>query len=154
MNRSSEPLHKSPWGEGHPSLPVAQKTDRFVWTDEANEAFEALKRHLANPPVLAAPAHKEPMLLYIAANSKAVSVAVVVERKEEGKEYPVQRPVYFISEVLTLSETLPTLVKSGFRGVHGESKAEALLPGTPDHGRQFRSPRRHHIESRGHWTDC
>ena len=44
------------------------------------------------------------MLLYIAANSKAVSVVVVVERKEEGKEYPVQRPVYFVSEVLTLSK--------------------------------------------------
>ena len=71
---------------------------------EANEAFEALKQQLVNPPVLAAPTKKEPMLLYIAANSKAVSVVVVVERKEEGKEYPVQRPVYFISEVLTLSK--------------------------------------------------
>ena len=44
------------------------------------------------------------MLLYIAANSKVVSYAVVVERKEEGKEYPVQHPVYFVSEVLTLSK--------------------------------------------------
>ena len=31
-------------------------------------------------------------------------MAVAVERKEEGKEYPVQRPVYFISEVLTHSK--------------------------------------------------
>jgi hypothetical protein len=44
------------------------------------------------------------MLLYIAANSKAVSVAVMVERKEEGMEYPVQRPVYYISEVLAESK--------------------------------------------------
>lgn len=42
-------------------------------------------QQLVNPPVLAAPTEKEPMLLYIAANSKAVSVAVAVERKEEGK---------------------------------------------------------------------
>ena len=56
---------------------------------------------MAEPPVLAAPIDKEPMLLYIAANYKAVSVAVVVERKEVGKEYPVQRPVYYVSKVLT-----------------------------------------------------
>ena len=44
------------------------------------------------------------MLLYVAANSRVVSAVVVVERKEEGKEYPVQRPVYYVSEVLTESK--------------------------------------------------
>lgn len=68
-----------------PLYQFLKKTNYFVWTDAANEAFEALKKQLAEPPVLAAPADKEPMLLYIVANSKAVSVAVVVERKEEGK---------------------------------------------------------------------
>ena len=29
---------------------------------------------------------------------------MVVERKEEGKEYPVQRPVYYVSEVLIESK--------------------------------------------------
>jgi hypothetical protein len=33
-----------------------------------------------------------------------VSVLIVVERAEEGKELPVQRPVYYLSEVLTLSK--------------------------------------------------
>ena len=40
----------------------------------------------------------------MAANIRAVSVAIVVERKETGKEYPVQRPVYYISEVLIESK--------------------------------------------------
>ena len=40
----------------------------------------------------------------MAANARAVSVAIVVERKEAGKEYPVQRPVYYISEVLIESK--------------------------------------------------
>ena len=31
-------------------------------------------------------------------------MAVVVERKEAGKEYPVQRPVYYVSEVLIESK--------------------------------------------------
>ena len=53
---------------------------------------------------MAAPVEKEPLLLYVAANNKAISVAVVVECKEAGKEYPVQRPVYYASEVLIESK--------------------------------------------------
>ena len=83
---------------------MLRKTDNFVWSPAADEAFEDLKRQLANPPVLAAPVDKEPLLLYVAANARAVSVAIVVEHKEAGKEYPVQWPVYYISEVLIESK--------------------------------------------------
>ena len=72
-----------------------------MWNQEADDAFELLKKALSEAPILAAPAPKEPMLMYIAAGPRAVSVVVVVERKEEGKDYPVQRPVYYVSEVLT-----------------------------------------------------
>lgn len=44
------------------------------------------------------------MLLYVAANRRVVSAVVVVERKEDGKEYPIQRPVYYVSESLTESK--------------------------------------------------
>ena len=83
---------------------LMKKTDDFVWNDASNTAFEDLKRQLAEPPVLAAPIDKEPLLLYVAAKARAVSVAIVVERKEAGKEYPVQRPVYYISEILIESK--------------------------------------------------
>ena len=53
---------------------------------------------------MAAPIDKEPLLLYVAANTRAVSVAIMVERKEAGKEHPVQRPVYYVSEVLIESK--------------------------------------------------
>jgi hypothetical protein len=33
-----------------------------------------------------------------------VSTAIVVERQEDGQAYPVQRPVYFVSEVLSESK--------------------------------------------------
>ena len=92
---------------GEKAIPLYQllkKLDDFVWSDAADQAFEALKKQLSEPSVLAAPREKEPMLLYIAANNKAVSMAVVVERKEDGKEYPVQHPMYYISEVLTESK--------------------------------------------------
>ncbi|XP_073360792.1 uncharacterized protein [Aegilops tauschii subsp. strangulata] len=83
---------------------MKKKTDNFVWSDAANQAFEDLKKQLVEPPVLAAPINKEPLLLYVAANNKAVSVAVVVECKEAGKEYLVQRPAYYVSEVLAESK--------------------------------------------------
>jgi hypothetical protein len=41
------------------------------------------------------------MLLYIAAMNQVVSLALVVERVEDGKEHGVQRPVYYLSEVLS-----------------------------------------------------
>jgi hypothetical protein len=43
-------------------------------------------------------------MLYISATSIVVSAAIVVEREEEGHVYKVQRPVYYISEVLTDSK--------------------------------------------------
>jgi diketogulonate reductase-like aldo/keto reductase len=44
------------------------------------------------------------MQLYIAATLRVISIVIVVERTEEGKELPVQHPVYYLSEVLTLSK--------------------------------------------------
>jgi hypothetical protein len=48
-----------------------------------------------------APKEKEPLLLYIAATHQVVSIVLVVERSKEGKAHGVQRPVYFLSEVLS-----------------------------------------------------
>ena len=87
-----------------PLYQMMKKTDNFVLSDAANEAFEDLKKQLAEPPVLAAPIDKEPLLLYVAANARAISVAIVLECKEDGKQYPVQRPVYYISEMLIESK--------------------------------------------------
>ena len=43
--------------------------ENFVWSEAADKAFEDLKRQLAEPPVLAAPIDKEPLLLHVAANA-------------------------------------------------------------------------------------
>ena len=48
----------------------------------------------------------EPLLLYLAATNHVVSVALVVEREEPGHVLKVQRPVYFVSEVLTDTKSL------------------------------------------------
>ena len=73
---------------GEKALPLYQlmkKTTHFVWTPQADAAFTELKKMLATAPILASPLPKEPMLLYIAATNRIVSVVVVVEREEEGK---------------------------------------------------------------------
>ena len=85
---------------------MLKKIDDFVWSKAADKAFEDLKRQLAEPPVLAASIDKEPLLLYVAAKARAVSEAIVVECKEAGKEYLVQQPVYYISEVLIESKQM------------------------------------------------
>jgi hypothetical protein len=78
--------------------------DKFEWTEKAKEAFESLKVYLTSSPILTPPKKYEDMMLYISATSTVVSVVIVVEREEEGYVYKVQRPVYYISEVLTNSK--------------------------------------------------
>jgi hypothetical protein len=55
---------------GEKAMPLYQlmkKTNHFVWSQRADDAFNDLKRALSTAPILVAPAPREPMLLYIAA---------------------------------------------------------------------------------------
>jgi hypothetical protein len=65
-----------------------------------------MKKFLTTPLVLKPP-HRatsgqpaEDLVLYISCTTHVVSTALVLERAEEGHAYPVQHPIYFISEVL------------------------------------------------------
>jgi hypothetical protein len=92
--------------KGMPFYKLLQKVDKFQWTTEAHEALQALKKFLTTPPVLKPPYRATPgqpaeeQLLYISCTTHVVSTTLVVERAEEGHAYPVQHPVYFISDVL------------------------------------------------------
>jgi hypothetical protein len=66
--------------------------------------LEDLKHHLQSPLVLTVLLLGEDLLLYIAATTHVVSSAIVVERSEEGHAFGVQRPMYFVSEVLSKSK--------------------------------------------------
>ena len=73
---------------GEKALPLYQlmkKSTGFTWTPQADSAFNELKKMLSTAPILASPLPNEPMLLYIAATNRVVSVVAVVEREEEGK---------------------------------------------------------------------
>ena len=89
---------------GLPFFKLLKKQDKFRWSQEAADALENLKHHLQSPPILTAPMPGEELLLYIAATTHVVSMAIVVERNKEGHAYGIQRLVYFISEVLSKSK--------------------------------------------------
>jgi hypothetical protein len=86
--------------KGLPFFKLLKKTGKFEWTEEAKDAFEKLKAYVTSLPVLTPPKKHEAMMLYIAATNVVVSAAIVIKREEEGHIYKVQRPVYYISEVL------------------------------------------------------
>jgi hypothetical protein len=68
-----------------PLYRLMKKTNHFVWSQRADDAFNDLKRALSTAPILAAPAPREPMLLYIVATPRVISVVIMVEHTEEGK---------------------------------------------------------------------
>jgi hypothetical protein len=80
---------------------LLKKSEHFSWTLEAEEALARLKATLSKSPILVPPTLGEPLLLYVIATTQVVSAVLVVERAEEGHTLLVQRPVYFISEVLS-----------------------------------------------------
>src|SRR4051812_11323716 len=89
---------------GEKALPLyalMRKTSNFEWTNEAQSALDELKRILSTSPILVTPHEREPLLLYVAATTQVVSTVLVVEREEAGKVHGVQRPVYYLSKVLT-----------------------------------------------------
>jgi hypothetical protein len=88
-----------------PFFKILKKVDKFVWYDEAQKAFEALKESLTTPPVMTPPVTGKTLLLYISATTNVVNTVLVAEREEDGQAYPIQRPVYYVSEVLADTKT-------------------------------------------------
>jgi hypothetical protein len=59
-----------------PLYKVIKKSEEFIWTDEADAALKDLKRVFSTAPILAAPKDQEPMLLYIAATNRVISIVI------------------------------------------------------------------------------
>jgi hypothetical protein len=87
-----------------PFFKLLKKSDKFEWTDEADQALEELKTFLTTPPVMMPPIPKETLILYISVSTPVVSTVLVAERPEQGQPYPIQRPIYYIIKVLSNSK--------------------------------------------------
>jgi hypothetical protein len=68
--------------KGLPFFKLLKKADKFVWDDEGQKAFEALKESLTTTPVMTPPILKETLILYISATTNVVSTVLVAEREE------------------------------------------------------------------------
>ena len=91
--------------KGLPFFKLLKASERFSWLKEADTAFEQLKVFLTKPLIMTVPRPDETLLIYIVATSHVVSTTIVVECKEAGHAYKVQRPIYFINEVLNEPKT-------------------------------------------------
>jgi hypothetical protein len=120
--------------KGLPFFKLLKKPDKFVWDDEAKKAFEALKESLTTPSVMTPQVPGETLLFYISATTNVVSTGLVAEREENGQAYPVQRPMYIVSEVLTdAKNTLFTALEAALHAADHIEKASPLLSSPQDH---------------------
>jgi ribonuclease HI len=85
-----------------PFFEVLKSAEVFQWGPIQQKAFEELKQYLIDLTTLTPPVLGAPLLLYVAASHSAVSAALVQE-KLEG-QVKKQVPVYFVSDVLSLSK--------------------------------------------------
>jgi hypothetical protein len=81
---------------------VLKSAEVFQWGSAQQKAFEELKQYLIDLTTLTPPTPGAPLLLYVVASHSAVSAALVQEKLEGQSKNQV--PVYFVSEVLSLSK--------------------------------------------------
>jgi hypothetical protein len=98
------------------------------------------------PPSLGAP-----LLLYVAASHSAVSAALVQE-KLDG-QVKKQAPVYFISEVLSLSKKLYTIGEGAIFYVNGLQKASALFSSISHNCSFVTAFEGHYEEQKSYWKN-
>lgn len=104
------------------------RTDHFERTDAAMTGLEEIKAMLASNPILATLNVGEPMLLYISATHQVVSAVLVIKRGEDGHKFPLQKPLYYVSTVLTPCKSrYPHYQKNCIHGLHGIPEAKTLL---------------------------
>ena len=81
----------------------------FQWTEECEEAFQALKDYLSRPPLLSPSIVGEDLVLYIAVSQTVVSLALIHE------ELKIQKSVYYTSQAFQGAEArYPRIEKLAF----------------------------------------
>jgi hypothetical protein len=85
-----------------PFFEVLKSAEVFQWGPTQQKAFKELKQYLIDLTTLTPPVLGAPLLSYVVASHSAVS-ATLVQEKLEGQAKK-QVPVYFVSEVLSLSK--------------------------------------------------
>jgi hypothetical protein len=85
-----------------PFFEILKTVEVFQWGPAQQKAFEELKQYLIDLTTLTPPSSGTPLLLYVVASHSEVSAALVQENLDG--QVKRQIPVYFFSEVLSLSK--------------------------------------------------
>jgi hypothetical protein len=118
--------------KGLPLYRLLKKHERFSWTVKVQEAHDKLKATLAHVPILTPPRDGEPLYLDITVTTQVVSAVIMVERTKEEHALPVQRPVYYISEVLSETKArYPQIQKLLYVVVHARRKLRHYFEAHP-----------------------
>ncbi|GJY39903.1 reverse transcriptase domain-containing protein [Tanacetum coccineum] len=59
------------------------KKSDFQWTAEAEKAFQEMKKHIVELPLLTAPKPKEDLIMYLCAAKEAISAVLLTERESK-----------------------------------------------------------------------
>ncbi|XP_019150530.1 PREDICTED: uncharacterized protein LOC109147323 [Ipomoea nil] len=86
-------------GRCQPFSRLMKKGIPFIWDEACKSAFESIKSYLMKPPVLTAPAHGRPLILYISAHDCSVG-ALLAQENDKGKE----NALYYLSRMMTPNE--------------------------------------------------
>jgi hypothetical protein len=82
---------------GEKALPfyaLIKQGEKSEWNEEADKAFEHLKRTISTPPVLVSPKEKESLLLYIAATPQVVSTVLWSKEKKKGNSWSPKAGIF------------------------------------------------------------
>ncbi|GJS06171.1 reverse transcriptase domain-containing protein [Tanacetum coccineum] len=71
-----------------------ENKEDYRWTEEAEKAFQELKKTILNLPTLTTPIPEENLYIYLAASDKAVSAVLMTGRN--GRQHPIR----YVSKVL------------------------------------------------------
>ena len=65
---------------------LMKKGGSFIWDDACQQAFEEIKRHLTQPPVLTAPVSGKPFLIYIRGINHFLGVLLAQNNDQRHKQ--------------------------------------------------------------------
>ncbi|KAL0416600.1 UNVERIFIED_CONTAM: Transposon Tf2-12 polyprotein [Sesamum latifolium] len=86
-------------GRCQPFSRLMKKEVPFGWDEACDKAFKSIKFYLMKPPVLVAPVHGRPLILYVAAQECSVGI-LLAQKNDEGKE----NALYYLSRTMTPNE--------------------------------------------------
>jgi hypothetical protein len=81
--------------------------EAFIWHEEHQKAFDAIKQYLTTPPVLIPPKEGKPLKLYISTTQESIG-CLLAQDNEDGHE----QAVFYLSRILNPTECRYSIVEN------------------------------------------